>query len=145
MAARLIDGKAVAAAVRERVRPRQVAELASARRAWRRSSSARTPPPPMYVRMKREAAPRSASSRFHHEPAGDVYRRSELPALVESLERDDEVDGILVQLPLPDQIDPDRVVAAIDPAKDVDGLTPTNAGLLAHGTPRASSPAPPSG
>ena len=49
--------------------------------------------------------------------------------------RDDDVDGILVQLPLPDQIDPDAVVAAIDPAKDVDGLTPINAGLLAHGTP----------
>ena len=49
--------------------------------------------------------------------------------------RDEDVDGILVQLPLPDQIDPDAVVAAIDPGKDVDGLTPINAGLLAHGTP----------
>jgi methylenetetrahydrofolate dehydrogenase (NADP+)/methenyltetrahydrofolate cyclohydrolase len=48
---------------------------------------------------------------------------------------DRDVDGILVQLPVPDQIDPDRVVAAIDPAKDVDGLTPLNAGLLAHGMP----------
>ena len=45
------------------------------------------------------------------------------------------------QLPLPDQIDPNAVVAAIDPGKDVDGLTPANAGLLAHGDARASSPA----
>ena len=59
----------------------------------------------------------------------------ELLELVGGLGRDDDVDGILVQLPVPEQIDPDRVVAAIDPAKDVDGLTPTNAGLLAHGMP----------
>ena len=62
-------------------------------------------------------------------------REAELLALVEQLNRDHDVDGILVQLPVPDQIDPDRVVAAIDPAKDVDGLTPVNAGLLAHGMP----------
>jgi methylenetetrahydrofolate dehydrogenase (NADP+)/methenyltetrahydrofolate cyclohydrolase len=59
----------------------------------------------------------------------------ELLDLVEELGLDHEVDGILVQLPVPDHIDPDRVVAAIDPGKDVDGLTPVNAGLLAHGTP----------
>ena len=55
--------------------------------------------------------------------------------LVDRLGGDAEVDGILVQLPLPEGIDPDRVVAAIDPGKDVDGLTPANAGLLAHGMP----------
>ncbi len=61
--------------------------------------------------------------------------RTELLELVAALGADDEVDGILVQLPVPDQIDPDAVVAAIDPGKDVDGLTPVNAGLLAHGVP----------
>ena len=55
--------------------------------------------------------------------------------LVAALNGDDDVDGILVQLPVPDQIDPDRIVAEIDPGKDVDGLTPVNAGLLAHGMP----------
>ena len=54
---------------------------------------------------------------------------------MEALNADEGVDGILVQLPVPEQIDPDRVVATIDPAKDVDGLTPVNAGLLAHGMP----------
>ena len=60
---------------------------------------------------------------------------AELLALVDQLNRDPDVDGILVQLPVPEQIDPDRIVAAIDPGKDVDGLTPMNAGLLAHGMP----------
>lgn len=60
---------------------------------------------------------------------------NELLELVGQLGLADEIDGILVQLPLPGGIDPDRIVAAIDPAKDVDGLTPANAGLLAHGMP----------
>ncbi|MBK5220994.1 MAG: bifunctional 5,10-methylenetetrahydrofolate dehydrogenase/5,10-methenyltetrahydrofolate cyclohydrolase, partial [Thermoleophilia bacterium] len=60
---------------------------------------------------------------------------AELLELVAALGEDDEVDGILVQLPVPAHVDPDAVVAAIDPGKDVDGLTPVNAGLLAHGTP----------
>jgi methylenetetrahydrofolate dehydrogenase (NADP+)/methenyltetrahydrofolate cyclohydrolase len=60
---------------------------------------------------------------------------AELLDLLARLGEDDEVDGILVQLPLPAHIDSDAVVAAIDPGKDVDGLTPVNAGLLAHGTP----------
>jgi methylenetetrahydrofolate dehydrogenase (NADP+)/methenyltetrahydrofolate cyclohydrolase len=60
---------------------------------------------------------------------------AELLDLVGALGEDDDVDGILVQIPLPPQIDPNRVVAALDPGKDVDGLTPLNAGLLAHGTP----------
>ena len=64
--------------------------------------------------------------------------------MVGSLNADDSVDGILVQLPLPDHLDSDRVVATIDPLKDVDGLTPVNAGLLAHGTP-GLVPATPSG
>ena len=71
---------------------------------------------------------------MHHEPAASI-REEELLDLVRELNEDDEVDGILVQLPLPEHIDPDRIVAAIDPAKDVDGLTPVNAGLLAHGMP----------
>ena len=56
-------------------------------------------------------------------------------ALVSNLGADDGIDGILVQLPVPDHINPDEVVAAIDPAKDVDGLSPVSAGLLAGGNP----------
>jgi len=70
----------------------------------------------------------------HHGLAADTTQE-ELLDLVRALGADDDVDGILVQLPVPDHIDPDAVVAVLDPAKDVDGLTPMNAGLLAHGTP----------
>ena len=73
-------------------------------------------------------------SSVHHGLAA-ATSEEELLALVASLGEDDGVDGILVQLPVPAHIDPDAVVAAIDPRKDVDGLTPQNAGLLAHGTP----------
>ena len=59
----------------------------------------------------------------HHGLAAETSE-DELLELVAALGADDEVDGILVQLPVPDQIDPDAVVAAIDPGKDVDGLTP---------------------
>src|SRR4051794_34529869 len=71
---------------------------------------------------------------IHHGIEASI-REEELLDLVRELGEDDEVDGILVQLPLPAQIDADAVVAAINPQKDVDGLTPVNAGLLAHGTP----------
>jgi len=60
---------------------------------------------------------------------------AELLAEVDRLNRDDEVDGILVQLPLPKQIDPRKVIEAIDPAKDVDGFHPVNVGLLHLGRP----------
>jgi methylenetetrahydrofolate dehydrogenase (NADP+)/methenyltetrahydrofolate cyclohydrolase len=70
-----------------------------------------------------------------HHGLGEVTSQEELLELVGALGEDADVDGILVQLPVPDQIDPDAVVRAIDPAKDVDGLTPVNAGLLAQGMP----------
>jgi methylenetetrahydrofolate dehydrogenase (NADP+)/methenyltetrahydrofolate cyclohydrolase len=73
--------------------------------------------------------------RSAHHGLGEDTSEAELLELVAALGGDDDVDGILVQLPVPEQIDPDAVVAAIDPGKDVDGLTPVNAGLLAHGVP----------
>src|SRR6202008_3376146 len=60
---------------------------------------------------------------------------AELLALIEELNADEEVNGILVQLPLPKQIDTQKIIAAIDPAKDVDGFYPLNAGRLASGLP----------
>ncbi len=136
LAARLIDGKAVAATVRERVRA-EVAELVAA---GGRSPGLATvlvgedPASQVYVRNKHRACEEAGMRSFNHDlPA--TTSEDELLRLVDELGRDDEVDGILVQLPVPDQIDPDRVVAALDPAKDVDGLTPVNAGLLAHGMP----------
>jgi methylenetetrahydrofolate dehydrogenase (NADP+) / methenyltetrahydrofolate cyclohydrolase len=134
--ARLIDGKAVAAEVRERV----AAEVTSFERekGWAPGLATviagEDPASQIYVRMKHEACEEVGMRSVHHGLPTETTQ-AELLELVAALGRDDEVDGILVQLPLPGQIDSDRVVAAIDPAKDVDGLTPTNAGLLAHGTP----------
>ena len=135
--ARIIDGKAVAAEVRERVRG-EVAQYAEANGG--RAPGLATvlvgedPASQIYVRNKHKASEEAGIRSLHHE-LPDSAAENELLELVERLNGDEEVDGILVQLPLPDQIDPDRVVAAIDPAKDVDGLSPTSAGLLANGTP----------
>jgi methylenetetrahydrofolate dehydrogenase (NADP+) / methenyltetrahydrofolate cyclohydrolase len=136
LAARLIDGRAVAAAVRERVREEVAGTVAEGGRAPGLATVlvGEDPASEIYVRKKREACEEAGIRSLHHGlPASTTEH--DLLELVDLLGRDDEVDGILVQLPVPDQIDPDRVVAAIDPAKDVDGLTPANAGLLAHGMP----------
>ena len=136
MAARAIDGKAVAAAVRERVR----SDVAAYREETGRAPVLATvivgedPASEIYVRNKHRACEEVGMGSVHHGLAA-ATTENELLELVGALGLDPEVDGILVQLPVPDQIDPDAVVGAIDPAKDVDGLTPTNAGLLAHGTP----------
>jgi methylenetetrahydrofolate dehydrogenase (NADP+)/methenyltetrahydrofolate cyclohydrolase len=136
MAARIIDGKGVGAAVRARV-----AEEVTAYEAERgRTPLLATvivgddPASEIYVRNKHRACEEAGMRSAHHGLPGDTSE-NELLELVAELGMDRDVDGILVQLPVPGQIDPDRVVAAIDPAKDVDGLTPVNAGLLAHGMP----------
>ncbi len=136
MAARIIDGKAVAAAVRERV----AAEVVEFDRERGRTPQLVTvivgddPASEVYVAGKHRACKEVGLRSAHHGLPAETTE-AELLRLVEELNRDDDVDGILVQLPVPDHIDPDRVVATIDPAKDVDGLTPINAGLLAHGMP----------
>jgi len=136
VAARVIDGKAVAAAVRERVAVDVAAFKAEKGRAPTLTTVivGEDPASQIYVRMKHEACEKAGMQSAHHGLPTETTE-DELLELVHELGRDDEVDGILVQLPVPDQIDPNRVVAAIEPAKDVDGLTPTNAGLLAHGAP----------
>ncbi|MGH2957723.1 MAG: bifunctional methylenetetrahydrofolate dehydrogenase/methenyltetrahydrofolate cyclohydrolase FolD [Solirubrobacterales bacterium] len=136
MSATVIDGKAVAAEVRERVRA-EVEELAP--RLGRPPGLATVlvgedPASAIYVRRKREACEEVGIRSFHHEPQATIPQE-ELLDLVEELNNSDEVDGILVQLPLPEQIEAERVVAAIFPQKDVDGLTPISAGLLARGEP----------
>ncbi len=136
MAARVIDGKAVAAAVRERVRGEVEAYVAESGRVPTLATVivGEDPASEVYVRNKHRACEEARMRSVHHGLAATTTE-NELLELVAQLGLDPEVDGILVQLPVPEQIDPDRVVAAIDPAKDVDGLTPLNAGLLAHGTP----------
>jgi len=134
--ATVIDGKAVAAAVRENVRG-QVEELAG--EIGRRPGLATVlvgddPASAIYVRRKHEASEEVGIRSFDHQP-GSSISQEELLDLIRDLNDSDEVDGILVQLPVPEHLDPDPVVAALDPAKDVDGLTPTSAGLLARGEP----------
>jgi len=142
MAARVIDGKWVAAKVRERVR-REVAALATPP-GLATILVGEDPASEIYVRMKREDSAEVGIESFHHEPGGDVSQE-DLAALIEALNADERVHGILLQLPLPDHLDQDRLIALIDPAKDVDGLTPLNAGLLAQDRPEAIVPCTPSG
>jgi methylenetetrahydrofolate dehydrogenase (NADP+)/methenyltetrahydrofolate cyclohydrolase len=136
VAARVIDGKAVSAAVRERVK----VDVAAYEEETGRVPGLATvlvgddPASEIYVRNKRRTTEEVGMRSIHHGIEASI-REAELLDLVRALGEDDKVDGILVQLPLPAHIDPDAVVGAIDPRKDVDGLTPVNAGLLAHGTP----------
>ena len=145
MAATVIDGKAVAASVRERVRE-EVEELT--REIGRPPGLATVlvgddPASAIYVRRKHEAAEAAGIRNFDHQPSASI-RQDELWELVSDLNANDEVDGILVQLPLPDQLIADPIIAVIDPDKDVDGLTPVSAGRLARGEPRLV-PATPQG
>ena len=136
MAAAVIYGKAVAAQVRERV----AAEVAELTAELGRPPGLATvlvgedPASAIYVRRKREACEEVGIRSHHHEPDASIGP-GELLGLVAELNRDDEVDGILVQLPLPEGLDAAAVVNAIDPDKDVDGLTPVSAGRLARGEP----------
>ena len=146
MAAEVIDGKAVAAQVRGRV----AADVISVSDGMGRPPGLATvlvgedPASAIYVRRKREACEEVGISSFHHEPPGDISQ-ADLLGLVEKLNGNDEIDGILVQLPLPDGLDAGEVVNALSPSKDVDGLTPTSAGLLARGDPSGLVPCTPSG
>jgi methylenetetrahydrofolate dehydrogenase (NADP+) / methenyltetrahydrofolate cyclohydrolase len=142
VAATIIDGKAVAARVRERV-TRDV-EALPLRPGLATILVGDDPASAIYVRMKREDSAQVGIESFHHEPDASVSQQ-ELAALIEQLNADERVHGILLQLPLPAHLDQDPLISLIDPAKDVDGLTPTNAGLLAQGRPEALVPCTPAG
>jgi methylenetetrahydrofolate dehydrogenase (NADP+) / methenyltetrahydrofolate cyclohydrolase len=142
LSAQVIDGKAVAARVRERVRSEVEAMVGKPGLATILVGD--DPASAVYVRMKREDSAEVGIESFHHEPGADVSADS-LAALIRSLNADDRVHGILLQLPLPAHLDQDEFISLIDPAKDVDGLTPTNAGLLMQGREEAMVPATPQG
>lgn len=142
MAARVIDGKAVAARIRERVRE-EVAGMATPP-GLATILVGDDPASAVYVRMKREDCAEVGIESFHHEPGGDVSQ-AELGALIESLNADERVNGILLQLPLPEHLNQDPLIASIDPLKDVDGLTPLSAGLLVQGRREAIAPCTPTG
>jgi methylenetetrahydrofolate dehydrogenase (NADP+)/methenyltetrahydrofolate cyclohydrolase len=88
----------------------------------------------VYVRNKRKACEECGIASFAHDlPA--TTSRAELLKLIDTLNKDDAVDGILLQLPLPKGLDSTEIMDTIDPAKDVDGFHPTNTGLLAQKRP----------
>jgi methylenetetrahydrofolate dehydrogenase (NADP+)/methenyltetrahydrofolate cyclohydrolase len=142
MAAEIIDGKAIAAKVREEVR-REV-ETMDRRPGLATILVGDDPASAVYVRMKREDSAEVGIESFHHEPGADVSP-DELAELIRGLDADERVDGILLQLPLPDHLNQDEFIGLIDPGKDVDGLTTANAGLLMHSREEALVPCTPSG
>lgn len=136
MSAKIIDGKQVSAEVRERVAG-EVAEFIAGgghQPVLATVLVGDDPASHVYVANKHKACEAAGIGSVHHElPA--TTSQADLVTLVRALGDDDSVDGILVQLPPPEHIDADAVITAIDPEKDVDGLTATNAGLLAGGRP----------
>jgi len=132
--ARRIDGKAAAAALRARVADGVAAFRETVGRAPGLAVVlvGEDPASSVYVRSKGKATSEAGMQSIEHRLA-ETASEAELLALVDALNRDHNVDGILVQLPLPDQIDERKVIAAIDPQKDVDGFHVENAGRLAVG------------
>jgi methylenetetrahydrofolate dehydrogenase (NADP+) / methenyltetrahydrofolate cyclohydrolase len=142
VSARIIDGKAVAARIRGEV-AREIAGM-DVKPGLATVLVGDDPASAVYVRMKREDSAEVGIESFHHEPGGDVSA-DELAALLRKLNADERVHGILLQLPLPAGLDQDEFISLIDPAKDVDGLTSTNAGLLMQDRDEAMVPCTPAG
>jgi methylenetetrahydrofolate dehydrogenase (NADP+) / methenyltetrahydrofolate cyclohydrolase len=145
MTARIIDGKVIASELRARVAD----EVARVQRAHGVTPGLAVvlvgsdPASQVYVRSKHKQTQAAGMASFEHVLPADV-EQIELLALIGQLNRDPDVHGILVQLPLPKSLDTETIINAIDPAKDVDGLHPNNAGRLAGGF-AALSPCTPLG
>ena len=135
--AMVIDGKAVAAKVRQSagVKAQEFTQRYGRRPGLAVVQVGDDHASSIYVRNKRKSCEETGIESFAHDlPASSS--ESELLALIHALNLDPRVDGILVQLPLPKGLDSNRVIDAIDPLKDVDGLHPSNTGLLAQKRPR---------
>jgi methylenetetrahydrofolate dehydrogenase (NADP+) / methenyltetrahydrofolate cyclohydrolase len=126
VAATIMDGKALAERIRGEV-AQEATELGSLGLAT--VLVGEDPASEIYIRRKHEAAREAGITAHDHHLNADTTE-DELLALIAELNADDAVDGILVQLPLPDQIDEDRALRAVDPIKDVDGFHPASAGQL---------------
>ena len=145
MTAQIIDGKAIAAALRVKVAD----EVARVKREHNLQPGLAVvligsdPASEVYVRTKTRQTVEAGMASFEHKLPAETSQADVL-ALIAKLNRDESVHGILVQLPLPKGLDANTIVNAIDPAKDVDGLHPLNAGRLATGLP-ALTPCTPLG
>jgi methylenetetrahydrofolate dehydrogenase (NADP+)/methenyltetrahydrofolate cyclohydrolase len=135
MPATILDGNKIAAEIRAEV----AAEAKSLTEAGMRPGLAvvlvgHNPASEIYVRGKVKSSEEVGIYSEKHTPP-DTATTADLLALVEDLNRRDEVDGILVQLPLPPQVDSKKILMAVDPAKDVDGFHPMNVGFLSTQRP----------
>ena len=145
MTAKIIDGKAIASELRARV----ASEVARVKRDHGLLPGlavvlvGNDPASEVYVRSKHKQTQEAGMASFEHKLPADVSQH-DLLALIDRLNHDPAVHGILVQLPLPKGLSTEAVINAIDPAKDVDGLHPHNAGRLAAGLD-ALSPCTPLG
>lgn len=136
MPAQIIDGKAIANKLKLQIR-REVEQLKAqgVQPGLAAVLVGDNPASVIYVRNKRKACDEvGIYSEEHRLP--EQTRQEDLLKLIESLNSDPKVHGILIQLPLPKQINTDRVLNAVSPAKDVDGLHPYNVGRLTMGTPQ---------
>jgi methylenetetrahydrofolate dehydrogenase (NADP+)/methenyltetrahydrofolate cyclohydrolase len=135
--ARIMDGKALAAQIRAELKQQisQACEQGQARPGLAVVLVGADPASAVYVRNKVKACEEAGIASFHYAYPADLSQ-AELLEKIAELNGDAAVHGILVQLPLPPQIDAQRVIEAIDPNKDVDGFHPANVGLLTIGKPR---------
>jgi methylenetetrahydrofolate dehydrogenase (NADP+)/methenyltetrahydrofolate cyclohydrolase len=146
MTATRIDGKAAAETLRQKI-AEEVQRLEAAHSLQPGLAVVlvgNDPASEVYVRNKGRQTVATGMRSFEHKLRASTSER-ELLALVAELNADPSVNGILVQLPLPEHIDAQRVIEAIDPAKDVDGFHPLNAGALAVGDSSALVPCTPVG
>jgi methylenetetrahydrofolate dehydrogenase (NADP+)/methenyltetrahydrofolate cyclohydrolase len=135
MSARILDGTKIASDIRSEV----TAEVKSMAAAGVRPGLAvllvgHNPASEVYVRGKVKASAEVGLYSEQHTPP-ETATTAELIELIDDLNRRDEIDGILVQLPLPDQVDSKKILMAVDPAKDVDGFHPVNVGFLSTQRP----------
>ncbi len=135
MPAKILDGNKIASEIRAEV----AAEIKAMAADGLRPGLAvvlvgHNPASEIYVRGKVKSCEELGIYSEQHSPP-DTIETEELLALVQDLNRRDEIDGILVQLPLPSQVDSKRVLMAVDPAKDVDGFHPVNVGFLSTQRP----------
>ncbi|MGA6980783.1 MAG: bifunctional 5,10-methylenetetrahydrofolate dehydrogenase/5,10-methenyltetrahydrofolate cyclohydrolase [Candidatus Sulfotelmatobacter sp.] len=135
MPARILDGTSIANQIRREV----ASEVKAMAAAGSRPGLAvvlvgHNPASEIYVRGKVKASEEVGIYSEQHSPSADATT-AELLALIEDLNRRDEIDGILVQLPLPPQVESKKVLLAVDPAKDVDGFHPINVGFLSTQRP----------
>jgi len=143
MSALVLDGRRIGDEIRAELRPR-ISHLIEMHRAPGLAVVlvGDNPASQIYVRSKLKACEDLGIRSFQYTPAA-CTTTEELLSLLDSLNQNTEVDGILVQMPLPKQIDPERILLAVDPSKDADGFHPFNIGSLVANrpAPRACTPA----